>query len=136
VNEESVLLDTSIVSIFLKTSKIHEARRKSLEAALVGKIPLISFITVAELLFWAETRDWQQKRRTELDDRLRLCVVLQPTRFTSEIWAETKRALERNGKRLESNDLWIAASALEHDVTLYTADTDYSIVPDLKTRRL
>ena len=51
---DTVLLDTNVVSVFLKTSEVHEEDRRKIEEALTGKIALISFVTVAEMFYWAE----------------------------------------------------------------------------------
>ena len=128
---DMVLLDTTIVSIFLKVEKIHETRRQQIESYLGGKIALISFVTVAEMLFWAERRQWGEKKRAELDQRLRAYGVLDPSRSTAELWAETRRKCELSGKQVGAHDLWIAAAALEHDLPLVTADGDFDKVPDL-----
>src|SRR5256885_1802869 len=39
-------------------------------------------------------------------------------------YAKIKLVRERNGLRLEENDLWIAASAIAHGATLVSRDTD------------
>jgi predicted nucleic acid-binding protein len=88
-------------------------------------------VTVAELLFWAEKRSWGEKRRAELDYRLRAFGVLAPTRATAEIWAETKNACEKNGVPVEPHDLWIASAALEFDIPILTADDDFDRIPDV-----
>ena len=35
---------------------------------LIGREPLITFVTFGELAKWAEIRNWGQRRREELDD--------------------------------------------------------------------
>ena len=131
-----VMLDTSIVSITLKTSKVHQDRADLIRSQIVGNVALISFITVAELLFWAESKGWGTARRADLDLKLRSYAILDPTRATSEIWAQTKQTMQSTGNPIQPHDLWIASSALEHDVELLVGDSDFNSVPGLKLRRL
>ncbi len=128
---EKLLLDTGIVSAFLKQAEPHHARRQAIESRIKGNIGLISFITVAELYYWAEKYGWGP-RRQDLDSRIKNYLVLDPTRDTAEIWAKTKRSCEMRGSVMRAHDLWIASSALEHDFTLLTTDRDFSGIPQLK----
>lgn len=51
---------------------------------------------------------------------------------TTQLFAEIYRKLRLAGTPIGTNDMWIAAMALEHDRQLMTLDTDFSCVPDLK----
>ena len=133
---DSVLLDTSIVSVFLKISPVHAERRAAIEQAILGRVPLISFVTVAEIYYWAETRNWQQRRKGDLEKHLKMYVVLEPTRDTAAIWAATKYKAKSSGIHLQPNDLWIAASALEYGVELISADADFDRIEGLTTHNL
>ena len=127
----AVLLDTNIVSLLLKEATVHEPRRQQLIAMLRGNIAFISFVTVAELLYWAESRGWGQKKRDDLDARLRAFGVLDPTRDTADLWARTKWTAQSTGKSLQPHDLWIAAACLEHELPLVSADGDFDNVAGL-----
>lgn len=52
----------------------------------------------------------------------------QTTRQFAKIYKELKQA----GRLIGTNDLWIAALALEHNITLVTLDNDFSALPALK----
>ncbi len=134
--DNAVLLDTSVVSVFLKASAVHASRLQLLQQAVAGTIAFVSFVTVAELLFWAEKRGWSQKRKSDLDNRLRTFGVLDPTRTTAEIWAETKASCESKGIVLQPHDLWIASAALEFEIPVVTADGDFDRIPDLTVIKL
>ena len=48
-------------------------------------------------------------------------------------WAEVMVAARRNGRRIETADAWIAATALLYDATFPTSNwTDYAGVPNLR----
>ncbi len=49
------------------------------------------------------------------------------TRYGS-LWADLRRA----GTPMGTNDIWIAATALDADADLVTFDTDFARVPDLR----
>lgn len=129
--DKALLLDTSVVSIFLKPSSVHAVRLQKIQRELTDKSVFISLVTVAELLFWAEKRSWGEKRRTQLDQHLHVFGVLAPTRATAEIWAETKSACEKDGLPVEPHDLWIASAALEFGIPILTADNDFGRIPDV-----
>jgi predicted nucleic acid-binding protein len=60
--DNALLLDTSVVSIFLKPSSVHAARLQKIQRELANRIVFVSLVTVAELLFWAEKRSWGANR--------------------------------------------------------------------------
>jgi predicted nucleic acid-binding protein len=90
---------------------------------------------VGELLagFAAGTR--QARNRTELaqfvdSPRVRVVPV---TQSTADNYALVYAALRRKGKPVPTNDLWIAASALEHGAALLTLDSHFAAVDGLRS---
>ncbi len=57
--------------------------------------------------------------------------VLLPGRETAEQYARLFVQLKRAGTPVPDNDLWIAAIALEHDLTLITRDRHFERIPQL-----
>jgi predicted nucleic acid-binding protein len=110
------------VSAFLKVHSTHQAKAQQVQQLIAGKIAFISFATVAELLYWAEKDGWQDKRRAQLDQRLRAYGLFDPVRSTAEAWATVKHKCASVGLSVSEHDLWIAASALEHSVPVITDD--------------
>jgi predicted nucleic acid-binding protein len=53
------------------------------------------------------------------------------TNKTTVLFAEIYHRLRRAGTPIGTNDMWIAALALEHDSLLLTLDSDFYRVPDL-----
>ena len=51
---------------------------------------------------------------------------------TAEYYARIYRALKENGAPLPTNDIWIAAAALEHGATVISGDGHFSRIPMLK----
>lgn len=57
--------------------------------------------------------------------------VLLPSRETAEHYARLFVQLKRAGTPVPDNDLWIAALALQHDLTLITRDQHFQYIPQL-----
>jgi predicted nucleic acid-binding protein len=45
-------------------------------------------------------------------------------------WAEMRARLAEAGRRVNVNDLWIAATAVAHGLTVYTQDEDFDLLPE------
>ncbi len=61
--------------------------------------------------------------------------LLPVTRQVADIYARIARELRERGRLIGSNDLWIAAAALEKDWILVTRNTtQFARIPDLKLR--
>jgi tRNA(fMet)-specific endonuclease VapC len=58
-------------------------------------------------------------------------VVLLPSRDTAEHYARLFVQLKRAGTPVPDNDLWIAALALENNLTLITRDRHFKCIPQL-----
>ena len=50
----------------------------------------------------------------------------------SDAWAYLVAQLRANSRKAPVNDTWIAATAIAHDIPLFTQDADYAHMPDLK----
>jgi predicted nucleic acid-binding protein len=61
--------------------------------------------------------------------------LLPVTRAVADTYADLARALRAKGKLIGSNDLWIASTALERDMTLVTRNAaEFSRVPGLRIK--
>ncbi len=96
---------------------------------------LVSSTTVGELLAGFEGGSKRHENRKALADFLASeRVTFSPaTLATSECYAHVLQSLKRRGKPIPANDIWIAASALEHGAALFTFDAHFSEVEGLRT---
>ena len=123
-----VLIDTNAYSAFmLGAADVVEV------LAHAHKLYLSSTV-LGELLagFAAGTRE--PKNRAELArflDSVRV-EVLAVTALTADSYALVYAGLRRKGQPMPSNDLWIAASALEHGAALLSRDAHFSQVDGLR----
>lgn len=61
--------------------------------------------------------------------------VLAADAETATRYGQVKADLRRRGRLIPDNDVWIAALALQHDLTLATRDAHFSAVAGLRTTR-
>lgn len=57
--------------------------------------------------------------------------VLAPDEQTTFFYADAYAYLRRKGKPIPTNDLWIAALALQHQLVLFDRDADFDHLPQL-----
>jgi predicted nucleic acid-binding protein len=94
----------------------------------------LSLITIGELL----TGFALGSRREENESRLAQLVetqgvgVLLPDLQSAYRYAEVCSHLRKQGALIPTNDIWIAAQALQHDLTLDSLDEHFRRVPGLK----
>jgi tRNA(fMet)-specific endonuclease VapC len=111
-----VLLDTNIVIDLFKGDKtilayLEEQETVYIPAAVLG-----------ELYLGAYRSDNEQKHIKQIKDFLLRCTVLVADNITAENYALVKTALLKKGKPIPENDIWIAATAVQHKLILYTND--------------
>jgi tRNA(fMet)-specific endonuclease VapC len=114
-------LDTNVVSHLLKDSAMSAACKAHVE----HRVAALSFQTVAELWYGAERSEWGEPKRAALDHMIRRFVVLTADEATSRLWAKLRVEAERAGRSKEAEDLWIAATAMRHELPLLTDDSDF-----------
>jgi tRNA(fMet)-specific endonuclease VapC len=116
-----VLLDTNVV-LYLLPSRPHPNAllyRQHVE----GRSSAISFVTVGELYVLAVRNKWGPTRVFELEAHLRSSVVVPYDVSICKAYARLKTQLRTSlgsSRVIESNDLWIAACAVRHEVPLVT----------------
>jgi predicted nucleic acid-binding protein len=124
----TVVVDTDVVSYLFKS---HTIALQYLPD-LAERIPIISFMTVAELDRWVLDARWGNARRKKLHDYLDPFVLLPYDRDLCLKWAEVTVAAQACRRRIDCADAWIAATALLAGAPLITHNrADYLGVPGL-----
>lgn len=124
------LLDTNICIYIAKQKPISVLQR--FEKIEMGEVAM-SAITYAELLYGAEKSHFPHKTKQTLMELATLIPPLPLTINTGEHYAKIRVALEKKGKPIGNNDLWIASHARALHVTLVTNNMkEFSRVPLLK----
>ena len=94
---------------------------------------LVPYVVVAELRagFAVGTRGRENERLLRrFLERPGVSVVF-ATEATTRAYAQLYRQLRVQGTPIPTNDLWIAALVVEHDVALFTRDEHFSNLPQL-----
>ena len=98
---------------------------------------LLSTVAVGELLAGFGMGSRPRENREALaaflsSPRLRVVPIQMAT---ADHYALVVAQLRRKGRPIPTNDVWIAASALEHGATLLTLDAHFSAIDGLRTGR-
>src|ERR1051325_9668967 len=128
---DAVLIDTSVASLLHKKKggKAADWYRGLLEF----KTAVVSFQTVAELLFWAIANRWGRRKRLALQAFIKRFVVISCSPRMAKTWANVMSHCQKRGRRLEAGDAWILAAAVHRQIPLVTHDVD---LLDLEIRSL
>lgn len=112
---QPVVLDTDVASL------IHKGKLAGpLATRLIGRRPLITFVTHGELTKWTEIRRWGARSRQELADWLSGIPVLPGDESVATTWGRLSAAGVHRGRPRPLNDMWIAACCLTYDLPLAT----------------
>ena len=87
---------------------------------MIGRRPLITFVTFGELAKWAEIRHWGSRSRQELADWLSGVPTLPGDEPVAAMWGRLSAAGIQRGRPRPINDMWIAACCLTYDLPLAT----------------
>jgi tRNA(fMet)-specific endonuclease VapC len=112
----ALVVDTDVVSFLFK----QDTRAKLYAPRLQQVLPLISFMTMAELKQWALIRNWGQRRQQEMEAHLHRFTLVPFDRKLCETWAEIRYQAHRGGRKIETADAWIGATALLYKLPLVT----------------
>jgi tRNA(fMet)-specific endonuclease VapC len=126
------LLVTNVISALMRYDPWVVARLASVPER---ERILVSVVTNAEIRYGIRRMPAGRRRRS-LERAYELLLLqlerwLDVTREVSEVYARIKAGLESRGVILPENDLWIAATALVHELTLVTNDGHFAAVPGL-----
>lgn len=98
----------------------------------------VSVITLAELqlgVLLAPDIDTRQRRLSTLQFASGLGPVPVDHEVAAE-WARITAELKLAGRRAPINDVWIAASAIRHSMSVVTQDSDYDGIAGLEVIRI
>ena len=101
-----------------------DTRAGDYQAYLTGTVPLISFMTVAELDRWVLQRNWSNSRREHLATFLDRFTIVLVDRSLCRVWARVSDQARRKERPIQAADAWIAATAVALGVPLITNNRD------------
>lgn len=122
-----VLVDTNVYSGALRSDPTCTRILQTADSLFLSPVVL------GELLFGFRAGRTESRNREQLAEFLRSSrvAVLSVTERTAEYFALILTQLKDEGHPIPSNDAWIAASALEHGLTLATRDAHFQAIRGL-----
>ena len=121
------LLDTNIAVQVLNDQLDLESRRGR------GIHSLLCLTVVGELYFGAANSGRPDANKQRIEGLLAVCPVIPQDLKTSEIYGQIRAELRKKGRPIPENDIWIAACARQHGLTLVTRDRHFDEVDGLQT---
>src|SRR5450759_3905579 len=124
----SAVVDTDVVSFLFKSHPLAPAY----QTILASRPLAVSLITLAEIEYGMEVKNWGANRRDLMRRFLGRFTPLLPDAETALLWARIKSAREKIGRPITFADAWIAAAALQLNVPLATHNArDYAGIRNL-----
>ncbi len=111
-----VLLDTSAYSALMRK------RPAVLEVIDSAEVLYLSPIVLGELKAGFLLGGKREKNERDLDE-------------TADRWAIIAASLKKAGSPVASNDVWIAAGAMQHGLPILTSDRDFQKIPQVIAHR-
>lgn len=120
------LLDTNIViALFAEDLSVEEQLEQAEEV-------FVPSIVLGELYFGACKSGRVQQNLGRIDEFALNTAVLASDADTAREYGVIKSTLQEKGQPIPENDIWIAAVARQHDLTLVTRDGHFKEVVHLK----
>ena len=111
------MLDTNIC-IYIAKHQPPEVKAR-FERLKPGQL-VMSAITYGELYYGANKSNQRTRALTQLDELIQDIPVENLTSTAAEAYGEIRATLEKQGRLIGNNDLWIGAHAMALNVTLAT----------------
>jgi tRNA(fMet)-specific endonuclease VapC len=121
----SRLLDANLVIAYL------ENERAVVERTLAADEVLVSVVALGELHFGARKSTRVEENLTRLASFLQWVKVVTCDGQTAEIYGVIKQQLRAKGKMIPDNDIWIAATSRQIEVTLVSRDQHFAYIDHL-----
>jgi len=92
----------------------------------------LSSISIGELYFAALNSIKVENNLALIEELIATISVLYLDSVTSWHYAKIRRQLKQIGRPIPENDIWIAASAMQHELVLITDDGHFAFIDNLK----
>lgn len=120
-----ILLDTNIVIALFAGENIVQQRLAE------GRAVFIPTTVLGELYYGAYKSTNAAKNLSTIEELIANSAILSCDTITALRYGEIKNQLRTKGSPIPENDIWIAAIALQHQLTLITRDAHFKEINDL-----
>ncbi|MFN6946263.1 MAG: type II toxin-antitoxin system VapC family toxin [Cytophagaceae bacterium] len=125
MNGKRFLLDTNIViGLFANEQAI-------INNIMSSETIFIPTIVIGELYYGAEQSSKKNENIKKIDEFASNSFVLECSTETAKQYGSVKCKLKLKGTPIPENDIWIAAMAIQNDLTLITRDKHFNHVEGL-----
>ena len=124
---KKILLDTNTYSAHVQGNTETSAILR--DSSIVVYMPVI---VVAELRVGFKSGNRELENEIILKAFLKKSTILEVNLETTDQYAKIIKSLRLKGRPIPTNDVWIAALALQHQVPLLTFDAHFQHVDDLR----
>jgi predicted nucleic acid-binding protein len=122
------VVDTDVISFLFKSHPLAPAY----QSILAGRALAFSLVTLAEIEYGMESKNWGLARRELMRRFLGRFTPLLPDAETARLWARIKTGGERKGRPITFADAWIGAAAMQLGIPLVTHNAaDYEAIEGL-----
>ena len=137
------LLDTNIILIYGRETEISTAIEEKYHLFDANNSLAVSIVTLGEIDAIIKKLDMGEKRKAHINTIIsRLAKVKIDSKEVisryGDIDAFRQGKLQKKGdfsaRNMGKNDIWIAATALSHDITLITNDNHFLNIGQIKTK--
>ena len=126
MNGKNYLIDTNIViGLFASEPSIIE-RIKS-QSGVIS----VPSIVIGELFYGAEQSSKKESNRKRIEEFAETSLITDCDLDTARHYALVKSYLKAKGTPIPENDIWIAALAKQHRLTLVTRDKHFNNIQEL-----
>jgi tRNA(fMet)-specific endonuclease VapC len=110
-----------------------DGKRDVVERLETAEAIFVPFVVIAELRagFSVGTKGRANERLLHRFLAQPGVAILDTTDATTRCYAALYRQLRTQGTPIPTNDLWIAAIVVEHDLALYSRDAHFDVLPQL-----
>ncbi|MEO6196271.1 MAG: PIN domain-containing protein [Thermoanaerobaculia bacterium] len=120
-----LLLDTSILLHLVRENRLGRSIESRFRLQTRAERPLISIVTMGEILAFAQRANWGPSKMAVLENLLQDLVVVDISDEVLEFYAQIDVFLRRAGNPVQQNDMWIAATTVASGAHLLTTDKDF-----------
>jgi len=104
--------------------------------AIVSKIGeqhefFVPSIVIGELFYGAEQSQRREDNIHKIESFSKSCSVIACDAKTAKYYGQIKSRLKAKGTPIPENDIWIAALALQHKLSIVTRDKHFNSIEDL-----
>lgn len=121
-----LLLDTNVILHLLRGKATGIAIDTAYALRTRAERPLVSVVSVGEILSFATQRGWGVSKVNQLKKLVEELVVVDVrSQSVLQRYAAIDSYLVKSGRRISDNDTWIAATAAATGAILLTTDKDF-----------